>query len=151
LGRGANKCKSTKQKLITKSSTEAEVVGSSDYLPNTIWAKMFLAEQGYELTKNIFYQDNQSTIRLEKNGRASCGQKSRHIDICYFLMQDRFESEGISVVYCPTDEMLANFFTKPLHGSLFRKFRAVLLGHCHVNTLTKSPLRPSEERVENPI
>jgi hypothetical protein len=47
--------------------------------------------------------------------------------------------------------MLANFFTKPLHGSLFRKFRAVLLGHCHVNTLTKSPLRPSEERVENPI
>ena len=61
-----------------------------------------------------FYQDNQSAIQLEKNGRASCGQKSRHIDIRYFFMQDRFESEGISVVYCPTDEMLANFFTKPI-------------------------------------
>ena len=66
-------------------------------------------------------------------------------------MQDRFESEGISVVYCPTDEMLANFFTKPLQGSLFRKFRDVLLGHYHVNTLIKSPLPPSKERVENPI
>ena len=54
LGRGAIMCKSTKQKLNTKSSTEAEVVGSSDYLPNTIWARMFLAEQGYELTENIF-------------------------------------------------------------------------------------------------
>jgi hypothetical protein len=66
-------------------------------------------------------------------------------------MQDRLESEGISVVYCPTDEMLANFFTKPLQGSLFGKFRAVLLGCCHVNTLTQSPLPPSKERVENPI
>ena len=46
LGRGAIMCKSTKQKLNTKSSTEAEVVGSSNYLPNTVWAKMFLAEQG---------------------------------------------------------------------------------------------------------
>jgi hypothetical protein len=61
-------CKSTKQKLSTKSLTEAEVVGSSDYLPNVIWAKMSLAEQGYELPNNVFYQDNQSAIRLEKNG-----------------------------------------------------------------------------------
>ena len=108
LGSGAIMCKSTKQKLNTKSSTEAKVVGSSDYLPNTIWARMFLAKQGCELTENIFYQDNQSAIRLEKNGRASCGQNSRHIDIRYFFMQDRFESGGISVVYCPTDKMLAN-------------------------------------------
>jgi hypothetical protein len=55
LGRGAIMCKSTKQKLNTKSSTEAEVVGLSDYVPNTSWAKMFLAEQGYELTENVFY------------------------------------------------------------------------------------------------
>jgi hypothetical protein len=98
LGRGAIMCKSTKQKLNTKSSTEAEVVGSTDYLPNTTWARMFLAKQGYELTENVFYQDNQSAIRLEKNGRASCGQKTRHINIHYFFMQDRFEPEGISVV-----------------------------------------------------
>jgi hypothetical protein len=100
-----------KTKLNAKSSTKAEVVGSSNsYLPNVIWAKMFLAEQGYELTDNDFYQDNQSAIRLEKNGRASCRQKSRHINIGYFFMKDRFVSENISVVYCPTEEMLANFF-----------------------------------------
>ena len=96
---------------------------------------MFLAEQGYQLPDNVFYQDNQNAIRLEKNGRASCGQKSQHMDIRYFFMKDRFESENISVVYCPTEEMLANLFTKPLQGSLFRKFRDVILGHCHVNTL----------------
>jgi len=54
LGHGATMYKSTKQKLNTESSTEAEVVGSSDYLPNTIWASMFLAKQGYELNRKHF-------------------------------------------------------------------------------------------------
>ncbi len=116
-------CKSTKQKLNTKSSTEAELVGASDYLPSTIWAKNFLSAQGYELDENLFQQDNMSAIRLEKNGRASAGQKSRHINIRYFWIMDRLESEGITVEHCPTLQMLADFFTKPLQGSLFRKFR----------------------------
>jgi hypothetical protein len=51
LGRGAIMCKSTKQNLNIKSSTEAKVVRSSDYLPNIIWARIFLAKQGYQLTK----------------------------------------------------------------------------------------------------
>jgi hypothetical protein len=122
LGRGAVMCKSSKQKLKTKSSTEAELVGASDYLPNTIWAKMFLESQGHKIQENQFLQDNQSAMKLEVNGRASCGQKSRHIDIRYFFMKDRIETEGIEVVYCPTEDMLADFFTKPLQGSLFEKF-----------------------------
>lgn len=120
--RGAIMCKSGIQKLNTKSSTESELVGASDYMPNTIWAKLFLGTQGYELTKNLFAQDNQSTILYEKNGRSSCGQKSCHIDIRFFFIKDRIQSEGITVVYCPTEGMLANFFTKPLQGSLFQKF-----------------------------
>ena len=41
-------CKSSKQKLNTQSSTEAEVVGASDlYLPNImLWIQMFLGAQG---------------------------------------------------------------------------------------------------------
>jgi hypothetical protein len=73
-----------KQKLNTKSSTEAELVGASDYLPNTIWLKMFLVSQAYDVNWNEFLQDNQSAMKLERNGRASCGQNSRHIDIRYF-------------------------------------------------------------------
>ena len=48
---------SSKQKLNTKSSTESEVVGASDYVPQPIWAKSFLGDQGYELKENIVYQD----------------------------------------------------------------------------------------------
>jgi hypothetical protein len=48
FGRGARLCKLSKQKLNklnTKSSTEAELVGVSNYLPNTIWVKMFLVHK----------------------------------------------------------------------------------------------------------
>jgi hypothetical protein len=106
--------KSSKQRLKTKSSTEAELVGASDYLPHAIWARKFLQKQGYAIKQNTFYQDNQSAIRFEKNGRKSCGPNSRHIDIRYFFIKDRLEIKGCNVEYGPAEQMLADFFTKPL-------------------------------------
>jgi hypothetical protein len=85
LGTGAILCKSAKQKLNTKSSTEAELVGATDFAPNTIWSKKFMEAQGYDISSNIFEQDNVSAIRLEKNGRSSAGRQSRHVDIRYFF------------------------------------------------------------------
>ena len=80
MGRGAIMCKSIKQKLNTKSSTEAEVVGASDFLPSTIWARMFMTSQGFVFSENTFHQDNMSAILLSRNGRSSSGQKTWHID-----------------------------------------------------------------------
>ena len=72
MGRGILHGKSSKQKLNVKSSTEAELVGVSDYLPYNTWLTMFLEKQGYDLKNNILFQDNQSAIRMERNGRNSC-------------------------------------------------------------------------------
>jgi len=121
-----------KQKLNTKSSTEAELVGATNFLPNMIWVWMILEGQGYDISENYFAQDNQSTMRLEKNGRTSCGQKSRHIDIRFFFMKDRITTEKISLVYCPTEQMIANFFTKPLQGALFKCFKHIIMGWEHI-------------------
>jgi Reverse transcriptase (RNA-dependent DNA polymerase) len=137
LGTGAVICKSSKQKINTKSSTEAELVGATDYLPNMIWSKMFLEAQGHPIQENIFEQDNESAMRLERNSRASAGKQSRHINIRYFFMKDRIKSDDINLRHCPTTAMLADFLTKPLQGSLFRKFRDVMLGYQHTNTLGK--------------
>ena len=139
--------KSSKHKLNTKSSTEAELVGASDYLSYPIWAKKFLEAQGYPLEENIFYQDNQSTIRFEKNGRKSCGPNSRHIDIRYFFIKDRIDLERIEVQHCLTEQMLADFFTKPLQGNLFRKLRAVVMGYRHVDSLKTDTSAATKERV----
>jgi hypothetical protein len=147
FGTGGLVCKSSKQKLNTKSSTEAEVVGASDYLPNTMWMSMFLKEQGYALEESVFEQDNESAMKLEKNGRMSAGQKSRHIHIRYFWIKDRTEGNDIAIRHCPTLAMLADFFTKPLQGNLFRRFRDVILGHSHVDTLQRDHAVSAEERV----
>jgi hypothetical protein len=69
MGTGALVCKSSKQKLNTKSSTKAELVGASDYIQNPIWSKLFLEAQGYPIRSNVFEQDNISAIRLEKTDR----------------------------------------------------------------------------------
>ena len=47
FGYGLVHCKSRKKKLNTKSSTEVEVVGVSDYLPYNIWIYLFVVAQGY--------------------------------------------------------------------------------------------------------
>ena len=147
LGRGAFMCRSSKQKLNTKSSTESELVGASDFLPNAVWIKNFLQGQGYDVKTNILEQDNESAIKLEKNGRASAGKRSRHMNIRYFFVKDQLEREHITVRHCPTLAMLADFFTKPLQGSLFRKFRDVVLGYKHIDSLTSDDLLVPEERV----
>ena len=73
------------------------------------------------------------------------------MDIRYFFIKDRIKQENIDIHYCPTEEMLADFYTKPLQGSLFIKFRDVLLGHKPIDSLQGSPCDSSthEERVGN--
>ncbi|KAL7574395.1 hypothetical protein ACA910_008491 [Epithemia clementina (nom. ined.)] len=74
LGRGAIGCK---QKLNTKSSAKAELVGISIYLPNTIWARMFLEAQGHTLQSNVLAQDNYGAMQVAHNGRGRLMDKSR--------------------------------------------------------------------------
>jgi hypothetical protein len=135
LGKGAIYGTSTRQKLNSRSSTEGELIGVNDVMPQVLWTRYFLEAQGYGVKENIVYQDNQSAILLEKNGRGSSSKRTRHINIRYFFVADRIASNEMSVQYCPTAEMLADFFTKPLQGSLFQKFRNWIM---NVDPLTVS-------------
>jgi hypothetical protein len=129
LGKGAIYATSTRQKVATKSSTEAELVGVSDVLSQVIWTRYFLEAQGYTVKDSIVYQDNQSAMLMEKNGRASSGKRTRHINIRYFFVTDRVENRELSIEYCPTGEMIADFFTKPLQGTPFRMFRDWIMNY----------------------
>ena len=135
LGVGVLHAKSSKQKLNVKSSTEAELVGNSEYLPYNLWLLNFMNMQGYTIKNNVLYQDNQSTILMLKNGRNSCTGNSRHIHIRYFFVKDRVDKKEVKIEYCPSLDMLADFFTKPLQGKLFLKFKEVLMGHKPITSL----------------
>jgi hypothetical protein len=127
LGQGSPFSFSRKQRVNTKSSTEAELVGVDDGMPLILWTRHFLTNQGFKVKDNVVYQDNQSAILLEKNGKSSSGRRTRHLDIRYFFVTDRIKNGDLQIEYCPTGDMVADFFTKPLQGSLFRKLRGIIL------------------------
>ena len=81
LGKGTAIASSLKQKLNTKSSTEAELVGVDDLAGNILWTNYFLKAQDYTFDKTIVYQDNKSTMLLEKNDMASSSKWTKNINI----------------------------------------------------------------------
>ena len=133
FGQGMIHCRSNKQKLNTKSSTESEIVGVLDYIPYNLWLVNFMKEQGYTIKTNVVFQDNQSAIKMEKNGRNSCTGKSRHIDIRYFFTKDRVDKGEIEIKYAPSHLMVADYFTKPLQGNNFKIFRDIVMGNSDIN------------------
>jgi hypothetical protein len=105
MGKGSIISSSTCQKLNTKSSTEAELVRVDDGMGLITWTQNFMKEQGYHVNDNVIYQDNQSAILLEQNGRASSGRRSRHINVRYFFVTDRIQQGELRVEYCPTADV----------------------------------------------
>ena len=120
--------KSGKQKIITRSSTEAELVGISDALSQILWYREYLLSFGLDLGPATIFQDNMSTIFLANKGR-STSERSRHIKIRNFFVEHYIESKEIVLQHMPTGEMIADILTKPLHGALFIKFAESITGN----------------------
>ena len=71
VGKGTTYSGSSKQKLNTKSSTEAELVAFDDAMGQILWTCHFLAAQGEYVPTTAVYQENKSTILLAGNGKIS--------------------------------------------------------------------------------
>ena len=67
LGKGGIYSRSCKQRLVAHSSTESELIGVYDILPQILWTKQFLEEQGWLDSATIVYKDSTSSILLERN------------------------------------------------------------------------------------
>ena len=127
MGKGAITNVSRKQGMNTRSSTDAEIVGADEMVGPMLWTARFLQAQGYNVTENIMYQDNKSSILLEKNGRKSAGKRTRHLAIQLFFVTDQIKKGHISIKFCPTDLLWADYHTKPTHGKKFQLFRSTIL------------------------
>jgi len=125
LRKGAAYLTSCKQKLNTNSSTEAELVAIDDAMGQILWTQNFLNGQGISTTTTTnIYQDNKSTMLLTENG------KGWYIDVRYFFVTDKIKKGDVRVSFCPSHNMLGNFFTKPLQGAQFICMRSKILNTC---------------------
>ena len=72
------------------------------------------------------YQDNKSAISLSTGG--TCHKRSKHFGLEFDLFREYVALGEIKIVYKPTDELVADLFTKPLPLGKFLKFREEMMG-----------------------
>ena len=125
LGCGSIYSKSTKQKMVTKSSTEAELVAASNSIPVAFFIRDIIQSLGYTTQIQLF-QDNTSTIRLITNGE-STSMRTKHINVKYFHLKEKVDNNEIQLSHLPTELMIADIHTKPLQGNLLKKLKFALL------------------------
>jgi hypothetical protein len=119
---GVLSARSSKQKIVTKSSTEAELVGLSDSAAQAIHLKNFVSEQGYSVGPVVIYQDNLSCMALMKRGGPG-SERSRHINIRHFWVAERVTNGDVVIEHLSTNLMHANVLTKPVQGAQFERER----------------------------
>ena len=109
--------------------------------------KKFMEAQGYNV--NVYlYQDNTSAIQLENNGKASSSKRTRHLDIRYFFIKDQVDKQQLNIKYCPTDQMPADYQSKPLQGDLFQKQKEIFMGNSSQKWFFKVFQRRTQPKID---
>ena len=135
---------SEKQRINTKSSTEAELVGVDDALNFVIWLRHFFESQVRSVNINsplkplgsdvTIEQDNTSTIQLARNDWKSSSKRTKHINVRYFYINDRLKAGDVSrIVYKLTGDMESDYLTKAPQGKSFYTHRKTLIGLDGIN------------------
>ena len=123
FGHGVTHNKSSKQKINLISFTKCELVGLMEYIPYSLWIGYFLEQQGYKLKSDLVHQDNQSSIKIEINGRVSYTDNSRHANLRFFFVKDRVDKGEVRITCCSTGHMSAYFLLNHYRVDVSRSFK----------------------------
>ena len=95
-----------------------------------LWTKYFLDEQHCDACEHRILRDNQSTKLLESNGKEIISKRTKHVNVRHLFLKDYLQDNNnkITIECCPTKEIFADLFTKPLQGYEFKKLRELIMG-----------------------
>ena len=116
---------SRKQDIVTQSSTEAEYVAAAECCKQLLYLKSLIEEVTCKTIKINLNIDNQSSIKLIKNGIIN--RRSKHIDVKYHFIHDLYEDKIINIKYCQTEKQIADILTKALGNVNFKKCKDLLV------------------------
>ena len=118
--------RSNMQKCVTLSSTESEYVALSMCVQDILFLKQLLESLHLNVSTPIkIYVDNTGSIDLA-NSWSSTG-RSKHIDIRHHFIRDLVDQKTIELSFVPSDDNLADSFTKNIDQSRFLSHRSSLL------------------------
>ena len=109
------------QEVVALSSTEFEYISMCNGARETLWLRRLL--EGLQVVLSIdaptlMYVDNQAAIALAHN--SAVNRRNKHIDVRYHFIRKVVEDGIIILDYYPTDEMVADMFTKALSKFNFK-------------------------------
>lgn len=140
--------KSKKQGLVTQSSTEAELLALTDAVKRSMVVAKILVELGFNDHVRMYVrQDNMSTITIAKNGEGLAG-KAKHFRVRFHYLRELIEENQLVIEYCNTNDMIADYLTKPMVGLKF--YHQVLRAMYHSDTeVFKTACEEAFQRVIN--
>ena len=118
LANGPVSWSSKQQASVALSSMEAEYMAASAACQEAVWLDRVLQELGNTNTDTItLYEDNKSCIQFTKNNNVH--KRSKHIDQRYHYIRELVANNKVKLEYVPTDQNIADLFTKPLSSERF--------------------------------
>lgn len=124
-GNGPIAWSSKKQKTVAQSSTEAEYVAAAQCCAQMKYMKTLIEELLDKKIKTILHVDNESAIKMIKSGQISFN--SHHIEIKHHFIHDELNQGWFTIKYCPSEDQVADIFTKPLQRVKFQQFRDFMM------------------------
>jgi hypothetical protein len=116
---------SKQQELIVLSTTEGEYVAATHAAKEALWLRSLISEVfGDTLEVTTLFSDNQSAIALSKDHQYHV--RTKHIDIRYHFIRWVIQNGSIRLIYCPTEDMLADTLTKALPSVKVKHFTSEL-------------------------
>ena len=114
---------STKQKTVSTSTTEAELLALSHAATEALWWNRLFEDLRFDLGHEItIYCDNQQTIRLLVKDLPTLMTKLKHVDIRRHWLREQVADEKIKVTWIPTSQMPADGLTKALPRQKHQNF-----------------------------
>ena len=114
-----------KQQALSLSLAEVEYRAVVNANQEALWLQQILSEFGFEQQQTTpLWCDNQSAIKLAKD--PVLHQHSKHIELHMHIIRNLVHDSVIKVLYCPTDNQVADIFTKSLTEAKFSKLRSML-------------------------
>lgn len=116
---------SERQKSVALSTTESKYIAASNAVKELVWLQRLLNElQPNDINEPMFCMDNEGAIRLVRNPEFH--KRTKHIDVRYHFIRERFQEGAFDLTNVPSDEQLADIFTKPLPKAKFECLRGLL-------------------------
>lgn len=121
FGGGAISWAARKQTCVALSSTEAEFIAAAEACQELLWIQKLMKDVHEPEKPIVLYEDNQSTIRQLETEQLQ--RRSKHVDTKFQFTKDLVQQGVLTVIYCPSEHMVADMLTKPLNKLKLSKHR----------------------------